>query len=143
MAGTTQRVAFLAAHADAALVSAEMPLRANLSVLDNIALIPEYRDNVPYDAAADATWQLLLMAGIEDCAFKRDPDLDSAQRFAAKLLRAAIARPPIIMIDRPGLLLPDQHHPSHVAALLARLGEHLNTCWIVDYAWNRPLYPHP
>lgn len=143
MADAAERVAFLAAHADIALVSAEMPLRANLSVLDNIALIPEYRDNVPYDDAADAAWQLLVAAGVEDCAFKRDPDLDGAQRFAAKLLRAAIARPPIIVIDRPGLLLPDHHHPSHVATLLERLGEHLNVCWIVDYAWNRPLYPYP
>ena len=143
MADARTRIDFLAANTRVPLVSAEMPLRANLSVLDNIALIPEYRDNLSYDAAADLTWRLLVAAGIEDVAFKRDPDLDHAQRFAAKLLRAAIAEPPIILIDRPALMLPDTHHPSHVAALLDRLGDFLNTCWIVDYAWNQALYPHP
>ena len=143
MADARARVDFLATHAGLPRVSAEMPLRANLSVLDNIALIPEYRDNLSYDAAADLTWRLLVAAGIEDAAFKRDPDLDHAQRFAAKLLRAAIAEPPIILIDRPALMLPDTHYPSYLDTLLQRLGAFLNTCWIVDYAWNQALYPHP
>lgn len=118
-----------------------MPLRANLSVLDNIALIPQYRHNLGYDAAADQAWRLLLLAGTESAALKRDPQLTHAERCVAKLLRAAIERPPIILIDRPALLLPDTHYPPFLSDLLERLADHLNDCWILDYRWNEPLYP--
>lgn len=118
-----------------------MPLRANLSVLDNIALIPQYRHNLDYDAAAGQAWHLLLQSGHEGAAMKRDPQLTHAERCVAKLLRAAIERPPIILIDRPALLLPDTHYPPFLADLLERLADHLNDCWILDYRWNEPLYP--
>ena len=118
-----------------------MPLRANLSLLDNIALIPQYRHNLDYASAAEQAWRLLLLAGVESAALKRDPQLTHVERCVAKLLRAAIERPPIILIDRPALLLPDTHYPPFLADLLQRLAEHLNDCWILDYRWNAPLYP--
>ena len=118
-----------------------MPLRANLSALDNIALIPQYRRNLDYDTASGLAWQLLLLTGKEGAALKRDPQLDHEERFVAKLLRSAIERPPIILIDRPALLLPDTHYPPFLSSLLERLSAHLNDCWILDYRWNAPLYP--
>jgi ABC-type sugar transport system ATPase subunit len=146
MADTAQRQTFLIAQSatakdDIALVSPDLPLRANLSVLDNIALIPQYRANLPYDKAADQAWALLVAAGYQDSFSKRDPDLTHAERFVAKLLRAAIGQAPIILIDRPAMLLPDTHYPPFLFALLETLREHLNNCWIVDYQWNQPLYP--
>lgn len=140
LADAAERSAFLAEHAGAARVTAELPLRANLSVLENIAVIPQYHDNLAYDAAADLAWALLARVGHTDCAFKRDPDLDHQERFVAKLLRAAITRPAVLIIDRPGMLLPDTHYPPLVDALLNPLADHLNDCWIVDYRWNEPLY---
>lgn len=147
MADDAERRAFLAAHVaadlDTALVSPEMPLRANLAVLENIALIPQYRQNMAFDQAADLAWSLIVVAGLQDAANKRDPDLSHEQRFVAKLLRAAVSRPSIILIERPGMLLPDTCYPPYLAALIDKLSAHLNTCWIVDYAWNKPLYPNP
>ncbi len=128
------------AREDIALVSPDMPLRANLSVLDNIALIPQFRQNLKYDAAADMAWTLLEVAGHPDCHGKRDPDLSHAERFVAKLLRAAIGQPPIILIDRPAMLLPEVHYPPFLFALLEKLDAQLQTCWIIDYQWNRALY---
>ncbi|MFZ5472502.1 MAG: hypothetical protein ACOZBV_01045 [Pseudomonadota bacterium] len=122
-------------------VSAELPLRANLSVLENIALVPQYRDNRPTRQAEQQAWQLLERLNRTACAGLRDPDLDSEQRFVAKLLRVVIGRPPIIVIERPGLLLPDSHYPSRLADCLAKLEDEINTLWIVDYRWNAPLYP--
>ncbi|OYY92710.1 MAG: hypothetical protein B7Y41_15015 [Hydrogenophilales bacterium 28-61-23] len=145
MADANQRLEFLAAQAASAkesiaLVSPEMPLRANLSVLDNIALIPQYRANLTYDKAADLAWDLLAAAGYQDSFAKRDPDLSHAERFVAKLLRAAIGAPPIILIDRPAMLLPDTHYPPFLRALLKNLVNYLNDCRIIDYQWNKPLY---
>lgn len=122
-------------------VSAELPLRANLSVLENIALVPQYRDNAPARRAQEQAWALLDRLGQTACAGLRDPDLDSEQRFVAKLLRAVIGRPSIIVIERPGLLLPDRPYPAFLAECLAKLQDEINTLWIVDYRWNAPLYP--
>jgi len=145
MASNQQRLAFLVEHDvianhEIALVSPDMPLRANLSALDNIALIPQYRDNLAYDIAADAAWLLLNQAGHQDIAFKRDPDLSHAERCVTKLLRAAIGNPLIILIERPALLLPDTDYPPFMFDLLNKLSQNLKTCWIVDYEWNQPLY---
>ena len=135
------RRALLAEQVEPPLVSVEMPLRANLTVLDNIALIPQYRRNLDYAAASTLAWEMLVQSGHENAAMKRDPQINHAERFVAKLLRAAIERPPIILIDRPALLLPDVHYPAFLAALFERLADHLNDCWILDYRWNAPLYP--
>ncbi len=141
-AGDAGRRAFIADHPDSILVSPDLPLRANLSVLDNIALIPQYQGNLDYDDAADLAWSLLLRVDQSGAAFKRDPDLSHEERFVAKLLRAAIGRPPVILVDRPGMLLPDLHYPPYLETLLESLADILNDCWILDYTWNAPLYPN-
>lgn len=141
MADDAERRALVDQHGEAALVSETMPLRANLSVLENIAIVPQYRENVPYAEAADLAWGLLARLGRTDCAFKRDPALTCVERFVAKLLRACILRAPIILVDRPALLLPDIHYPPFLEATLGALEGQYQTCWIVDYAWNAPLYP--
>jgi ABC-type lipoprotein export system ATPase subunit len=122
------------------VVSPDLPLRANLTVLDNIALIPQYRHNLKYDAAADMAWNLLSTAGYHSIADQRDPSLSHAERCVAKLLRAAIGRPPVILIDRPSMLLPEVDYPPFLFALLDTLANELNNCWIIDYQWNRALY---
>lgn len=124
----------------AALVSVGLPLRANLSVLENICIVPQYRQNLGYEDAADQAWGLLGLLGRTDCAFKRDPDLDHEERFIAKLLRAVVLTPPIILIDRPGMLLPDTHYPPFLERTLDSLEGRFAQCWIVDYQWNEPLY---
>lgn len=122
------------------MVSAEMPLRANLSVLENIAIVPQYRENMDYDHAANRAWALLERTSSTECALKRDPDLSYEERFIAKLLRAVIVSPPIILIERPALLLPDCPYPAMLERTLDALAADFNQCWIVDYQWNEPLY---
>ena len=62
------------------------------------------------------------------------------ERFVAKLLCAAIARPAITLIDRPAMLLPEVHYPPMLFSVLQQLDTQLDTCWIIDYQWNRALY---
>ncbi len=139
-ADNASRLDFLAGHSGAALVSADMPLRANLAVLENIAVVPQYHLNLPYQDAVDVAWNLLLQAGYTDAAYKRDPALSHEERFVAKLLRAAVGQPDLLLIDRPAMLLPDTRYPPFVEDVLNRLADHLNDCWILDYRWNEPLY---
>ncbi len=117
-----------------------MPLRANLSALDNIALIPQYRSNQKYAEAADQAWALLVETGFQDMHAKRDPALSHSERFVTKLLRAVISKPAILLIDRPAMLLPEVHYPPFMFSMLERMTTYLDDCWIVDYQWNRALY---
>lgn len=142
-ADVAARQAVLDSRPDAARVAVDLPLRANLSVLENIAIVPQYRLNLAYEEAADQAWGLLSLLGRTDCAFRRDPDLDYTERFLAKLLRAVILVPPIIIIDRPALLLPDIPYPAFLTDTLGRLEGRFAECWIVDYQWNEPLYVRP
>lgn len=117
-----------------------MPLRANLAVLENIAVVPQYIQNMPYQDAVDVAWNLLLQTGYSDCAYKRDPALNHEERFVARLLRAIVSGPDLLLIDRPAMLLPDTRYPPFVENVLHRLDDQLNDCWILDYQWNEPLY---
>ena len=135
-----QRHRLIEARQEAVLVSETMPLRANLSVLENITMVLQYRTNSYIGEANDIALQLLGLAGYSDCAVLRDPELNFEQRFIAKLLRAMVVRPPMILIDRPAQLLPDTCYPYFLNRVLLALDGRFEQCWILDYAWNAPLY---
>jgi predicted ABC-type transport system involved in lysophospholipase L1 biosynthesis ATPase subunit len=141
VAGDAERRAALAEHPLAALVSPELPLRANLSALENIALVPQYRRNLGWDAAATEAMGLLEQLDCAACAGKRDAGLTHEERFQVKLLRAVAGTPALVVIERPGYLLPDTHYPRFVDASLAAVQDRLGSCTIIDYVWNAPLYP--
>lgn len=136
-----ERCAVLAEHPGAALVSNELPLRANLTALENIALVPQYRRDLGWTAAAGEAMALLERLDCVACMGKRDAELTHAERFQVKLLRAVAAAPALVVIERPGYLLPDTHYPPFVEAALAALRDHFGECTIIDYTWNAPLYP--
>ena len=140
LAGDTERRQLIEEHPQAVLVSESLPLRANLSVLENLTIVLQFRTNTYIGEANDTAWKLLTQAGYAECAEQRDPDLSYEERFVAKLLRAMVLTPPIIMIDRPAQLLPDTHYPFFLNRLLLALEGRFEQCWILDYAWNAPLY---
>jgi ABC-type polar amino acid transport system ATPase subunit len=135
-----ERLLAIEAQADAALVSDTLPLRANLSALENIAVVPQYRRNLSAENATQIAWVLLSLVKCTDCALKRDPDLTHEERFLTKLLRAVVLAPPAILVDRPGQLLPDTRYPEFLEATLALLEGQYDHCIILDYQWNAPLY---
>lgn len=141
VADRPERLAVVARHPDAGVVTESLPLRANLSVLENIALVPRYRRNLDEAASTGLAWRLLDRVGFTDCAMQRDPDLDHEQRFVTKLLQAVLLEPPLILIDRPALLLPDTSYPTFLDRVLGALDGEFDHCTILDYAWNAPLYP--
>jgi ABC-type lipoprotein export system ATPase subunit len=124
---------------DVARVALDLPLRANLSALDNIALIPLYQGH--YDAAESGirAQKLLGQLGHLDIALLRDPDMTPAQRFIAKLARALILKRPRLVIDRPGAMLYDVPYPDFIRQLAAQAD--MTGAWeIYDFSWNQALY---
>ncbi|MFH1818426.1 MAG: hypothetical protein ABIK08_10335 [Pseudomonadota bacterium] len=124
---------------DVARVSLDLPLRANLSALDNIALIPLYQRHY---GAADSTrlaHAMLEQLGHADIALLRDSDMTPAQRFIAKLARALILKRPRLVIDRPGAMLYDVPYPAFIRQLAAQ-SDMAGTWEIFDFSWNQVLY---
>ena len=122
-----------------ARVSGELPLRANLSALDNIALIPIYQRHFSVDESNRQAQQLLEQLGHAAIAPLRDPDMTPAQRFVTKLARALILKRPRLVIDRPGAMLYDVPYPAFIRTL-AMQAEMAGTWEIFDFSWNQALY---
>jgi predicted ABC-type transport system involved in lysophospholipase L1 biosynthesis ATPase subunit len=124
----------------AAQVSPDLPLRANLSALENIALIPLYHKH--YDAAESARQAraLLDQLGHVAIADKRDPDMTPSERFVTKLARALILKRPQLVIERPGVMLYDIPYPLFLRALASRFDGSPAKWDVLDFDWNRALY---
>jgi len=123
-----------------ARVSFDLPLRANLSALDNIALIPLYQRHFSAAESSQQAMVLLDQLGHASIAMLRDPDMTASQRFVAKLARALILCRPRLVIDRPGAMLYDVAYPLFIQQLAVRV-DSTSTWEMYDYTWNRVLYP--
>jgi ABC-type polar amino acid transport system ATPase subunit len=124
---------------DVARVALDLPLRANLSALDNIALIPLYQRHYGAAESGRLAQAMLDQLGHADIARLRDPDMTPAQRFITKLARALILRRPRLVIDRPGAMLYDVPYPAFIRQL-ADQAEMTGTWEIFDFSWNQALY---
>ncbi len=124
---------------EVARVALDLPLRANLSALDNIALIPLYQRH--YSAAESGRLAQAMLARLDyaDIATLRDSDMTPAQRFVTKLARALILKRPRLVIDRPGAMLYDVPYPAFIRQLAAQ-PEMTGTWEIFDFSWNQTLY---
>lgn len=140
LANDAERRQLIDSTEGALLVSETLPLRANLSMLENITVGLQFRTNSYIGEANDTAWKLLALLDHTGCANERDPDLTFEQRFVAKLLRAVVLTPPIILIDRPAQMLPDTNYPFFLNRILKALDGNFEQCWILDYTWNAPLY---
>ncbi len=123
-----------------ARVSLDLPLRANLSALDNVALIPLYQRHFNAVESGRQAMVLLDQLGHGHIAMLRDPDMTVSQRFVTKLARALILQRPRLVIERPGAMLYDVAYPLFVQQLATRMGSD-NRWEMYDYTWNRALYP--
>lgn len=135
-----ERRQLIEAHPHAVLVSDTLPLRANLSVIENITVALQFSTDRYIGEDSDAAWKLLNLVSFSGCAERRDPDLTYEERFVAKLLRVIVLAPSIILIDRPAQLLPDSNYPFFLNKLLLALDGRFEQCLILDYTWNAPLY---
>ena len=124
---------------EVARVALDLPLRANLSALDNIALIPLYQRHYGAAESIQQAQAMLDQMGHAEIALLRDPDMTPAQRFVTKLARALILKRPRLVIDRPGAMLYDVPYPAFIQQL-ATQAEMTGTWEIFDFSWNRALY---
>lgn len=122
-----------------ARVALDLPLRANLSALDNIALIPLYQRHSSAAESVRLAHAMLDQLGHAGIALLRDPDMTPAQRFVTQLARALILKRPRLVIDRPGAMLYDVPYPAFIRQLAAQT-ETTGAWEIFDFSWNQALY---
>lgn len=123
-----------------ALVSPDLPLRANLSARENVALIPLYQKHFDVAESSRQAMGLLEQLGFAAISEKRDPDMDPSERFATKLARALILKRPQLVIERPGAMLYDIPYPDFLRALASRFSGTPAKWDVFDFDWNQPLY---
>jgi ABC-type lipoprotein export system ATPase subunit len=124
----------------AALVSPDLPLRANLSARENIALIPLYQKHFDADESSRQAQILLDQLGFSTIGDKRDPDMNPSERFVTKLARALIIKRPQLVIERPGAMLYDIPYPAFLRELASRFEGSPEEWDVFDFDWNLPLY---
>jgi ABC-type lipopolysaccharide export system ATPase subunit len=132
---------FIAAHKSrVGLVSLEAPLISNLAVWSNIALIPQYHQNMPVHAAKALTVQLLQRLGVASIAEKRNSVLTTEERFCAMLLRAAMVKDAILVLDRPFTILTHLRDGSFLMDALTKINDLIAEMYIFDYSWDNARY---
>ncbi len=85
----------------AAPVSLDVPLISNQEIWMNIALIKQYHENMPRIQAEKFVLNALQRLDLAHIAYKRNPALTDEERFVVLLLRAAMVKDALIIIDRP------------------------------------------
>lgn len=127
---------------ECALVSPDLPLRVNLTTLENIALMTQFHHATPWQQASEQAQKLLECTGNGDIALKRDEELSMTQRCAVKIARAVMLRRSMLVIDRPAMLLADVHYPPVLQTMLNCLQREYGELRIIDYIWNQSIYEY-
>ncbi len=132
---------FLADHrSHLGLVSLEVPLISNLPVWSNIALIRQYHENMPWEEAKTLALDLLQRFGMAATAEKRNSSLIAEERFCIMLIRAAMVRDAVVVLDRPFRILPDLQNGRFFTDALRKVDDLIAEAHIFDYNWEKERY---
>ncbi len=132
---------FLADHkSHLGLVSLDVPLISNQPVWSNIALIRQYHENMPWQEAKTLALDLLQRFGMTATAEKRNPALTAEERFCIMLIRAAMVRDAIVVLDRPFRILPDLPDGRFFTNALRKADDLIAEVHIFDYNWEKERY---
>jgi len=127
-------------HHRAAPVSLDVPLISNQEVWMNIALIKQYHENMPRIQAEKFVLNALQRLDLAHIAYKRNPALTDEERFGVFLLRAAMVKDALVIIDRPFKIIPHLKNSNFILQSLKKIDDFYTTCHIYDYKWMEEKY---
>jgi ABC-type nitrate/sulfonate/bicarbonate transport system ATPase subunit len=122
------------------MVSAQAPLISNLDAWLNVALIRQYHENLPRDRARREVLASLDRFGMGAIADRRISSLEDQERFCIMLLRAAMVKRAVLVIDRPFQIMPDLQDARYVGRSLKWIDDLYEECHIFDYVWMKDHY---
>lgn len=129
--GAGQRVGF---------VSPDIPLLSNLSVYDNISLVPRYLTAEKDETICAEIEELLALLEISDSINKKTFQLDSDTVFKVKLLRALMLKDSVTVIDRPFVMLSTAADIKPIVKMLDTLELDGKKVVFFDFEWNKNKY---
>ena len=121
-------------------VSPDIPLLSNLSVYDNISLVPRYLTTEKDEAIRAEIEKLLSLLEISDSVNKKTFQLDSETIFKVKLLRALMLKDSITVIDRPFVMLSTAADIKPIVKMLDTLALDGKKVIFFDFEWNKNKY---
>lgn len=122
------------------LVAMDVPLISNLDILGNLALIKQFRENLPKREAESLALSYLQRFDMERIAYRRNPNLSAEERFCVMLIRAVLVPEAFVVIDRPLKIVPDLQDNHFFHDMMTRVADSWSSCVIFDYPWNRERY---
>ena len=134
------RAAAIRTEQRAGFVSPDIPLLSNLSVYDNISLVPRYLTTEKDESIRAEIEKLLDLLGISDSTGKKTFQLDSETVFKVKLLRAFMLKDSVTVIDRPFVMLNTAADIKPVVKMLDTLALDDRKIIFFDFEWNKSKY---
>jgi len=122
------------------LISLDAPLISNLDAWVNIALIKQYHENLPNKKAKSLALHYLQRYGMEHIADKRNTALTNKERFTIMLLRAAMVKDALVVLDRPFMIIPDIQDDRFIYDAVQIVSDSFKECHIFDYKWFEDRY---
>ena len=98
---------------------------------------------MPVQEAKELTKTLLRRFAMEPIAERRNPALTTEERFCAMLLRAAMVRDVIVVLDRPFGILNDHRNGRFLTEALRKVDDLIAETHIFDYSWDKERYGVP
>ena len=134
------RAAAIRAEQRAGFVSPDIPLLSNLSVYDNISLVPRYLTTEKDASIRAEIERMLALLDIPDATNKKTFQLDSGTLFKVKLLRALMLKDSVTVIDRPFVMLNTAADIKPVVKMLDTLEVDGKKVIFFDFEWNKSKY---
>lgn len=106
----------------------------------NIALIKQYHENMPRRQARQLALSCLERFGLGRIADRRNPALNTEERFCVMLLRAAMVKDAMILIDQPFQIVPHLKDGRFIMNALKIIDDLYLSCQIYDYRWMKEKY---
>ncbi len=133
--------AFLEEHREhLGLVSPDIPLISNLPVWSNIALIRQYHENMPWEEAKALAVELLERFGMAKIVEQRSHSLNKEELFCVMLMRAAMVREAVVVLDRPFRILSNLPEGCFLTDAFHKVDDLIAEAHIFDYNWEKGRY---
>lgn len=118
----------------------DIPLISNQDVYMNIALIKQYHENIPKHQARELAVEYLKRLDMGQIADKRNPALTQEERFCVMMLRAAMVKDAMLVIDQPFKIIPHLKDVQYIITALKKIDDLYLSCHIYDYQWMEEKY---
>lgn len=95
---------------------------------------------MPLNEAKDTALELLSRMDMESILGKRNSALTPEERFCIMLLRAAMVRDAILVLDRPFSILTNLRDGAFIMDALKKVDDLVAETYIFDYSWAESWY---